>query len=54
MQPECVKTEQSNDISFDRPYGRYYNGRPARTADVTQYVGSGEFRLDGALLSLRP
>lgn len=39
------ETERSNDVSFDRPYGRYYNGLPARTEDVTKYVGAGEFLL---------
>jgi hypothetical protein len=39
------ETEQSNDVSLDRPYSRYYNGLPARIDDVTQYIGSGEFLL---------
>jgi hypothetical protein len=39
------ETEKSNDISFDRPYSRYYNGLPARIDDVTAYIGAGEFLL---------
>lgn len=39
------ETRRSNDVGFDRPYSRYYNGLPARSEDVTQYIGAGEFLL---------
>jgi hypothetical protein len=39
------ETELSNDISFDRPYSRYYNGLPANEAAVAPVVGAGEFLL---------
>ncbi len=39
------ETEVSNDISFDRPYARYYNGLPANEAAVAPVVGAGEFLL---------
>ena len=39
------ETKESNDISFDRPYGRFLNGLPAKPEDVTRYVGAGEFLL---------
>ena len=39
------ETRRSNDISFDRPYSRYYNGLPADIDAVTPITGSGEFLL---------
>lgn len=39
------ETERSNDISFDRPYARYYNGLPVSGDKVTHIVGAGEFLL---------
>jgi hypothetical protein len=39
------ETRRSNDISFDRPYSRYYNMLPVNDSAASPVVGSGEFLL---------